>query len=147
MRFERDFHPIACLCEVGSLHAALEAARRLSLGNDVIELLDPHKDVMDRLVPAYANAALRESEGCMRTKDVRTEMMLFVAGKLDVRTAIEHCGAKENRFVVFASSKKLFWAFKKASKAKVIETYELKLDMDAASKVVSTGLRNESQHR
>ncbi len=142
MRFDK-FRPVVCLCSTENLHGALKAADRLSKGEDLIELVDPEKDLIDRLAPAYINAALRNSEGCMRAKDMRTEMMLFIAGKLDIRSAIDLCGAKGDRFIVFASSKKLFDAFEKAAGIKVVRAYKLGFELDVANMVASTELKSE----
>lgn len=137
------FDPIICLCESEKLREAIALSEKISRGKNVVQLFDANKDIIERIVPAYINAALRSYDGSMRTKSIRSEMMIFVSGKLDIARAVESCGAKGSRFVAFSNSNDVFNSFTKNGSIKVLKKYKPPFSLDVAKDVASTELRSE----
>ena len=137
------FDPVICLCESDRLKDAVALAEEISHGASTVQLFCTDNEVIGRIIPAYINAYLRSSDGSMRTKSIRSEMLIFVSGKTDISKAMAACGARENRFVVFSSDKAAFKLFVKKRLVTVLKMHKPSLDLDVAQSVAATELRSE----
>ena len=134
--------PVLYLCSSKKKIATLvEASKRLSKGASAVLLLDNSERTAARALPAYANAAIRFSEGIARSNSMQTEMLLLICGTMNIGKALRECGAKANgKFLVFASSKKLFEKFSKANGISGEKSIALKMDPKIAGDVAITEL-------
>ncbi|MDE1855134.1 MAG: hypothetical protein KGH57_02320 [Candidatus Micrarchaeota archaeon] len=136
--------PVLYLCSSKKEIAALvEASKRISKGSSIVLLLDNSERAAARVLPAYANAAIRLSEGIARSNSMQTEMLLLTCGTMNIGKALRECGAKRSSgFFVFASSQKLFEKFSKANKIADAKGVDLKMDLKIAGDVTLTELSN-----
>ena len=61
------------------------------------------KIIEKKLLPAYLGAAIRQYEGNMHSSSISMEIILFVAGTMNIEKAVNTSVAKSDEFVLFAS--------------------------------------------
>ena len=121
--------PVACVCTSSmDMHGLVKRAASLPKREELILLLKDDETLIYKLLPAYLNAVVRKRESVMRAKNLTTEMMLLVAGTMQISKAMECCAAKDSkRFIVFASGSALL---KKFTGTGVMVAKKLPLDFD-----------------
>ncbi len=129
----------ACYSDKGA-DKLLGLARKLSKGSRFVLLARDGKGLMRRILPAYANSMIRYGEGSMRARSLQMEMLLFIAGTMNINKAIAECGARGGKFIAIADSQESFFAFRKSSGISEFRERRLSLDMDVASDVAVTEL-------
>lgn len=122
-----------------SIDQLLELSDRISKGREFVQIFEDDKRLIPRLIPAYLTSLIRMNEKAMRSRSLSKEMLLFVAGKMNIQEAIKSCGAKNNKsFLVFASSSEIFSRFLKKTDLLINKKHKLKLDYEVAGEVAIT---------
>ena len=101
-RFSSDL----CAVLVRSRHGhtkVVEQARKMSGGSEFVVALEPSEGIEKKLLPAYLGAAIRQCEGNMHSSSISMEIILFVAGTMNIEKAVNTSVAKGDEFVLFAS--------------------------------------------
>jgi hypothetical protein len=137
--------PVAYLCSSeAELEALLDGSREFSKGNEFLLLIRDDKRLLDRVLPSYINAVIRERESGMRAKKLQMEMLLFLSGTMNISNAIKASGAKSSSsFIALASSEALFKEFARRYKIRKAKRYPLKLNLDVSGDVATTELESE----
>ncbi len=138
-----NFDPALCLCESEKLKEVVELSEKMSQGKNVIQLFGSGNQILKRIIPAYINAALRNYDGSMHTRSMRSEMMILVSGKMDIASALELCGARDSKFIVFSNDRRIFDSFVKKGKIRVLKEYTPSLELEVACDVAAIELKNE----
>ena len=137
-------HPYAALVtSSASVETVIKEAKRIAKGGDVILALKESKGIEGRLLPAYINAYLRYSEKAMHSSSISLEMLLFVAGAMNISNAAKKSAADGKRFILFSSEKKLAQELQKKCGIRVERDIKLSMDPDAASDVAMTAIRDD----
>ncbi len=124
-----------------NMEKLLELSNSLSDSNRCILLLENKEKILERIIPGYINAKLRQYEKSMRSSSLQKETLLFIAGTMNIKNAIEKVGAKsKNDFLVFGNSEKLLLEFIKLGKLKKVTKIDLYLDIKNAYEVAYSGL-------
>ncbi len=87
----------------GSMDTLVDRARLASGDRSFILLLRYKEGVCDRLLPSYLNAWIRKKESTMRSSSLHMEMLLFVAGTLNIKRAIEESAARHSNDFLLVS--------------------------------------------
>ncbi|MDE1827870.1 MAG: hypothetical protein KGH65_01780 [Candidatus Micrarchaeota archaeon] len=117
----------------------VKEALNLAKGVDFVQIFDNQKEIEQRLLPAYFNALIRYEEEGMRSREVSKEMLILVAGKMNISKAIEKCGVKDARdFILFATSGNLEKIAKKNLRIGAMKRIPLKFDQESAANVAIT---------
>ncbi len=105
--------PVVALCSPAwGIEVLLDRARAVSKGDKFVLLLRSGDGIEGRILPAYLNAYVRYREGNMRSDSLPIELMLFIAGTLNIGKAIREYGAKEGSgLLVIASDEALLGKF------------------------------------
>jgi len=115
--------------------AVIEAARRLSKGDDFVLILKPAEGIEGRLLPAYINAMIRKAGSTMRSGSLSLEMILFISGTMNIGNAIERSGASGDEFVVFCSGKPLCDRIVSKFGLEIVKRYDLRLDLSRSGEI------------
>ncbi len=135
--------PYACLVrsERGK-EELLHTANDLSKGSTFVLILKNDTAVAKRLFPAFVSSFVRYGERGMRSGSLQKEIMLFVAGTMNIGSAIKSVGVVSgDDFLVFASDRKLCSAFLEKIDGKKIKDVGLTLDKLIASEVATAGIK------
>lgn len=133
---------VAFLAESGSpAELIVERARRLSNGTDFVLVLRPEEGIEDRFIPAYISAMIRSKDGIARSRSIALEVMMLMAGTMNIGKAVERCAPKGNVFAVFASGKELSDRIVSEFGMKITKRYRLRLDHRASGRVALTAAR------
>ena len=117
----------------------VEAAKKTSEKDNMIILLDYRKDIVMRLGPAVLNALLRKEEGEMRSNSFQVEVLLFVAGTMQISKAMEKAGARNGMdFIIMGKDSDSVVAFAGANKVRLLEEVEIRLDTETTLKVAGS---------
>ena len=137
--------PVLYLCSSKSEIAKMvEEAKRTSKGENLVLLLNHSERAVARVLPAFINAAIRFNDGSARSDSMQIEMLMLVCGTMNIGKALRDCGAKDKgRFLVFASSRKLFDRFARTIGIGKAKSIGLKLDKKTAGSVAITELLND----
>jgi tRNA threonylcarbamoyladenosine modification (KEOPS) complex Cgi121 subunit len=136
--FTLDINRYALFCTyTGEIGRLLHACESYSKGNDIVQVFATVDGIEKRIIPAYLNAVLRKSEGCMRSKSLMMEILLLAAGERNVNAAIKKCGAGKGRFIVFSNKSTILESFTRENGLHIIKKIRLLLDEDAANSVAS----------
>lgn len=141
-RFSNDL----CAVLVRSKHGhakIIEQARRLSAGQEFVVVLNPLEGIENRLVPAYMGAAIRQAEGSMHSSSLSMEIILFVAGTMNISNALEDTVAKGDQFVLFASRTSIVNYLLSRFGLEVIKKYELRIDSNGSGEVAITAIKDD----
>jgi len=127
-----------CSSALGTEELVKEALD-LAKGEDFVQIFDNQKGIEQRLLAAYFNALIRYGEEGMRSREVSKEMLILVAGKMNISKAIEKCGVKSAKdFILFATS----WSLEKIAEKKLkldkMKRIPLKFDTNDAANVAIT---------
>lgn len=137
-------HPYAALViSTAPIDTVIKEAKRIAKGGDVILALKESRGIEERLLPAYINAYLRYSEKSMHSSSISLEMLLFVAGAMNISNAAKNSAADSKRFILFSSEKKLAEQLQEKCGIKVEKELKLGMDPDAASDVAMTAIRDD----
>ncbi len=128
-------------CSDSNIQKLLELSNSFSDSDKFILLLENKEKIPGRIIPGYINAKLRQYEKSMRSSSLQKEVLLFIAGTMNIKNAIEKVGAKsESDFIVFGNSEKLLLEFIKLGKLKKVKKIDLSLDFKTAYEVAYSGL-------
>lgn len=117
----------------------VKAALGLSRGEEFVQIFKYDKQIEGRLLPAYFNSLIRYGEEGMRSREISKEMLILVAGKMNISKAIGICGVKDpGDFLLFSTSKSLAKAAQKKLKLEKMERVILKFDTKMAPSVAIT---------
>jgi hypothetical protein len=123
--------PVAYLCSSSlSKDQLLGCAQKLKKHeeHEFVQLFRNKKGIVEKLLPAYFNALIRQRDTLMRSSSLAIETLLFVSGSMNIVKAIRAFGINDaSEFILFATSKKVADSFIKCSKSKIIK--ELKLSL------------------
>lgn len=124
--------PRACLCSsAAGIGTLVEASKRVSVGERFVLLIRAGKQLQEGVLPAFLNAYVRFVEREMKTDSLQMELLLCIAGTLNIKKAIESCGADTNRrFVLVSSDARTEANFVRALGIRVVERYALSFDGD-----------------
>ena len=120
--------------------SVVEAAKNLSRGSDFVLVLKDSAEVEGRLLPAYISASMRMREGSMHSRSLALEIMLFVAGTMNIGNAVARAGASGSRFIIFASSRGVADALVSKCRLRVAGRCRLRLDPAISSSVALTAI-------
>ncbi len=121
------------------INEVLSLSNKLSNDLEFILILNYEKEILKKLLPAYINVRLRREELCMRSSMMQKEMLLFLAGTMNINNAIKKIGAlSEKKFIVIGTSKTLINKFKKIAKLTKIKQEKLYLNIDDAADIALT---------
>ncbi|MDE1804301.1 MAG: hypothetical protein KGH59_00755 [Candidatus Micrarchaeota archaeon] len=137
--------PVCYLCSSElSVEELLSRAAHLSKGGDFVQLICYSKELLPRILPSYLNAVVRQRDNIMRSDSVEKEMLLLMAGEMNVSKAIRSCGIRDNgNFILFSTSEKLAEQMISAADVKSAKRVKLELDYDAAQEVAITPIRKD----
>jgi hypothetical protein len=109
--------PVAYLCPTRrGIEGLLDKARSASKGERFVLLLRGDRELQNRILPAFLNSYVRYREGSMKSATLQIELMLFIAGTLNIGRAISECGARDGvKLLVVASDDKALERFLKGS--------------------------------
>lgn len=137
----RKYACSACLCEYdGNNEHVLSMLDEARNERHTVQFFDANEKIIARLLPAYINAALRTREGIARSGSTGMEMMLFVSGSMNIRSALSRCGVKDRRFIAFSDDKGYLDRLLEKNGIRVLKRYGLAIDINAASDVAMAGL-------
>ena len=134
---KKPLSPKCYLCssdlEVGQL---LSIAKSLSKEKVFVQLLDYEPTFLDRLLPSYANAQIRETENCMKSDSISKEMLLFLSGNMTISKAIALCGIKSTKsFLLFGTDGRVAEKFISEADVKEAKSLELRFDPKIAGEI------------
>ncbi len=105
----------------------VDSAAKYSSERNFIQLFDDKKEVIEGILQAYLNSALRFQDKLMRSKSMEKELILFVSGESNITKAIGKIGIKNHKdFIVFSSDRKAAHQFMNSNKIKVRRNWKLK---------------------
>lgn len=138
--------PVAYLCSSGlELNALIDGSRRFSKGDAFVLLIDGRPELMRRVLAGYVNSYIRYRERTTRAESLQMELLLFIAGTMNIGRAIRECGAKgSRRFVAVANDSANFTRFAKSCNVKRLRECKLSLDTGIAPQVSVSGISGES---
>ncbi|MCL4365208.1 MAG: hypothetical protein M1569_00735 [Candidatus Marsarchaeota archaeon] len=121
----------------------IDCASRLSEGANFIVILDDIKNIDKLLIPAYLNAIIRRNDGSMHAESLSIEIMLFIAGTMNIGNAMKLASATSSkRFVIFSDSMALI--------RRILSGFDitarkigLSVDLSKSSAVAVTAIRDE----
>ena len=128
--FEACTAPVACIAKSSqSVGKVVSAAASCSMGLELVQVFKPDPAIVGRMVPAYISSALRKTEGSMHSNSLGNEMLLFVAGNMNISRAMKLCGAEagRGRFMVFATSGRLLKRFMEMSGSEAVKSLEVSM--------------------
>lgn len=127
----------------GNAEAVLGEAISLSKGDDFVILLKGAVDTK-RLLPSYVSAAIRKSEGSTHSKSLSIEIMLFLAGTMNIGNAVKKVGASgKGNMIAFASSEKLAKSLISKFNMKNAGRCSLSMDPKVTNEVALTAIRED----
>lgn len=134
--------PVAYLAEADTeVKRLADCSRRVSKGEHFVLLMKHDETFINRLLPAYVNSYIRHMEKSTRSESMQMEMLLFVAGTMNISKAIKRAGTHDkSRFILFASDRKIMNKFIRKGKVDLIKEYGLELDPDVAGEVAIAGI-------
>ena len=137
--------PNALLCSSAkSIEELVSISKKHSKKGAFIVILGKDEKLLKRLLPAYLNAYARFNEGGMRSRDMGIEIMLFLAGSMNIGGAIRKVGARSgSEFIAYSNSGKALASFVKKSSCKIVKKYALKFDCSAAGEVAIAGISDK----
>ncbi len=134
-----------CAVLVRSRHGnakLIEQAKRMSVGSEFVVALEPIKGIENRLLPAYLGAAIRQSEGGMHSGSLSMEIILFVAGTMNIGKAVEIAVARGDEFVLFASRTRYLNYLESRFNLVAMKKYDLGIS-EASGQVAITAIRDD----
>jgi tRNA threonylcarbamoyladenosine modification (KEOPS) complex Cgi121 subunit len=137
--------PVAYLCSSSlDSKALLECSVKLSSKGIFLQLLKNKPKIVERLLPAYLNALLRERDHMMRANSLSMELLLLASSSMNIKKAISEYGISTNKsFILFATDKKLARKFISTCSVKVIKELNLGLITSESSKVAAAEILEE----
>lgn len=140
-RFSNDL----CAVLVRSSHGhakVVEQARKMSGGSEFVVVLNPSEGIEKRLIPAYLGATISQSEGNMHSSSLSMEIILFVAGTMNIGKALGAAVAKGDEFVLFASRTSHVNYLESRFDLNVLKKYDLDISEDSGG-VAITAIRDD----
>ncbi len=136
--------PYAAVVESGmAIGIVVDVAKEISHGCKAVVALQPAEGIEARLVPAYLNACIRCSEGAMHSDSMSMEMLLFIAGDMNIGSAIKKAAADGSRFIILASSKALAETLMEKCQLRKEKDIALSLDVGAAGDIAVTAIKDD----
>lgn len=123
--------------------SAIEAAKKIAKKGEALVAVRQNEQIEKRLLPAYINSYVRFMEGSMHSNSISLEMLLFVAGNMNIGNAVGAVAADDKRFIIFSSSRRLADSVIKKSGLKRIRELRLSLDAKTASDVAMTAIKDD----
>ena len=138
---------LALLCSSAkSTEELVSISKKHSKKGTFVVLLDMDETLLKRLLPAYLNAYARFNEGGMRSNDIGIEIMLFLAGSMNISSAIRKVGAKSGKaFIAYSNSSKALASFVKKTSCRIVKKYALKFDCSIAGEVAIAGISEKQK--
>ncbi len=117
----------------------IEASKGIPDSNATIILLDYSKKIVGRIGPSILSALLRMEEGAMRSNSFSVEVLLFVAGTMQISKAMERAGAKGGKdFIIIGNSREAVENFAKLNRVKLLKEIEIRFDTETAAEVAGS---------
>lgn len=147
MRKSAEFagKPVMYVCSSGKqMEELIGKSKELSGEEDFILLLDYNSTDAARVLPAYVNALIRQKDGIARSRSTWMEMLLLVAGTMNIGKAIKEHGAKNpERFLAFATSEGLIRRFAAKNGVRLSKKISLAIDENVSGGVALTEVEND----
>ncbi len=129
-------------CSSGSdIAGIVDAARRMSKGGDFVIAIRDIGGTAQRFVPAYVNALIRKDENSMHSASLSLEIMMLIAGTMNIGKAIGALGANDSKeFIIFSNKRQLVMDIASKCGISLAKEISLVLDVGACSGVALTAL-------
>jgi tRNA threonylcarbamoyladenosine modification (KEOPS) complex Cgi121 subunit len=146
MRKESDSGFFAFLVESkGSGSSLISKANKISKGGNFLLVIKNIKGIEKRFIPAYINAVVRREEGVAAAKSLQMEILLFIAGTMQVNDAIRSVSGSGSRIILFSNSKKILNQAISKFNLNIIKEYSLLLDPSVSIDVAATTIRHDKK--
>ena len=144
MAIEFKGKPVLYVCSSKKqMEELIAKSKEMSSGSEFVLLLDYGSMDAYRVLPAYVNALIRQKDGIARSNSTWMEMLLLVAGTMNIGKAIREHGAKNPaKFMAFATSEALLRKFAAGNGVRVSKKLSLTIDENLSGGVALTEVEN-----